>query len=555
MLKNSEHVHEFFEKHPYATYEFIQILDIQLHEPPYCYIAIFRNIHTNRNENVLIPPELLRVKYRIGYYYKAGKKININKFLRKEWIDLKVSYDTKIERNATIFGDESKILIDGLNQYNNHYFYKQSSIVYEFENYLLVIPCSAIALRFYFLSSSMKNAVMNGSLDDLYYDKPLYENDEVHILIKKRANKKDLPFLCRFLINKEAMQKFKYFYNQRHTISQSLYPIRSHFPVSGEFRILVTYTSLATTINGKPVFYVHNIINDDSALGFSKIFYKQIVAKEDPSKVPSQEQRVGKPRKFSRNKFPKDKTIRPGTPSSENSLEIIFEIAERDANTRNLNVNGENIYMPGPENPTPIDKKDEKKGSQSFSPPAPNGNKSLSTTALVEVPEDKLKKPFMLVDFIVFYDALMECTSVEELEHISLEIVPQVNNKVRNTLKVFSTNHDTNQARNYLFSIFAYDNRCVYLVEFEQDAAWGPSTWFFASMDDSSTNYAIDTIEEIITYYFETEKVTYSMLEEKVQQDYQLAFIKHNHKRDKVDSIEIDIWCENLLEKIQAITL
>lgn len=551
MLKNSTHIHEFFEKHANATYELIQIQDIHLQEEPYYYITVFRDIYTNRNENVLIPPELLRIKYKLGYYYKAGKKVGINKSLEKQWINIKVSPNDEIKRNVIIFGDESKILINGLNHHHNHFFYRQPSLVYEQEDCVLVIPCSAISIRFYFLSSSMKKAIMNGKLDELYYDKPHFENNVVKILIKKRANKKDLPFLCRFLINKEAESKCKYFFNQRSKSHSELYPLRCHFPVSGEFRILATYKILEYTLFDKPVLYVQNIINDESELGFEELLYKQIVEGEDPNKTPPTNFPMGKRRRFQRKKFPKDNKIRTGSPSSENQFEIIFESAERDANTRNLHVSGENIYIPPlPCTAAPSNANENKTGSQSFEPPDTNGNKNMSQAAYVELPENKSEKLFTLADFIEFYDALMEQTGVEELDSISLNVVPQVMNKKRKKLKAFCINCHRNKERNYIFSTFAYNNRCIYLVEFEQDTAWAPSTWFFVSMDDSSTNYDIDTIEVLIQYYFEEEKATYTMLEKEAISKYKLAFIHHNHKKDEIDDITIDSWCELLLDKI-----
>ncbi|MFB1009042.1 MAG: hypothetical protein QMB85_08160, partial [Sulfurospirillum sp.] len=73
---------------------------------------------------------------------------------------------------------------------------------------------------------------------------------------------------------------------QRSKSNFELYPLRCHFPVSGEFRILATYKILEYTLFDKPVLYVQNIINDESELGFEELLYKQIVEGEDPNKTP-----------------------------------------------------------------------------------------------------------------------------------------------------------------------------------------------------------------------------------------------------------------------------
>lgn len=546
-------VDEYLEKNPNSTFELLQILDMyKIKEEPYYFIAILRNIKTNWNEKVLVSPELLRVKYRVGYYYKAGKRVAINEALQKDFIEINAPANYNLIQNKTIF-NESKFFIDGLNAYFHKFFYKQWSYKIELENSVLVVPCSTIAIRFYFLSASMKNAVMEGTLDELYYHVFDVEDDEIKIHIKKRANKKDLPFLCRFLSNNESMGRLKYFYNQRAATQNESISLKSHFPVSGQFNIAISYKILDYRINDKPVYYVQNITNDDSPLGFSKIEYKQFSNKKDPKDVLSTSIRLPRRNQYKKKSFREyDNVIRQGTPSSNNRLEVIFESAEKDLNTLNLKVRGENIYTSDDGSPLLFDEKNDEVGSYSFEPSNSQGNNKLSQASYVEVQNKVSPKGFTLTDFMQLYDELMQRIRVQEIEEIDSFEVPVIRTEKRNHISSKCLNVFTNKARKFLFSIFAYDNRCVCLVEFEHDT-WAPSSWFFVSKD-IDTEWTIETMNDIISHFIKTENITYEQLGEYVMRTYTLKFIHHNHKNDEVDDIAIDRWCENLLDKILLVS-
>lgn len=542
--KKQTYIHEFFEKHPNTTYEFLTVLDMDVKEPPYYVIAIFRKEHSYWIEEVLMPPELLRKKYKVGHLYKNDRRVTKRGSIKKDYIDIETSMSDQLFTMSTLFSGEQ--VLDGLSEYYNKFFQKQWAYKIEMENYVLVIPCYAIASRFYFMSSSMKNAVMTGNMNELYYRVFPIKDDEVKIHIKKKAGKKDLPFICRFLTDKLAWERLTYFFKQTKKSNPSHTSLESYFPSNEVFHISTSYKVLEHKIDSKPVHYVLSINNDDSSLGFSKLEYKQFSSIEKPSDMEPTSFPVPTRNRFKKRRpFNRDKIIRQGTPSSDNLNEIMFEENEKDLNTIGLEINGKNIYMPSPPSPD-IDNTDEQ-GSNSFEPSKADGDDKLSQMGYTETDNEENKEIFKLEDFQEFYNSLMDMNGVQEIEEPSLHIVPKVKNQTRNSISSKSINSLTGKARKYLFAIFAYDNKCVHIVELEHDT-WGPSTWLFIS-NDLDTEYTHEDMENILYKYID-DSLDYKKLKEYALNNFNLAFSHHNHKKGDADDVAIDSWCDNLLEKV-----
>jgi len=541
--ENKTDILEFFEKHPDVTYEFLTVLDTDAKNKPYYCIAVFKQENSYWTENVLMPPELLRRKYKVGYFYKNGKRVFRKTSIKKDLVTIETNMNDILYQMSTLFNDY--FIFSEINKdYFKKYFDRQWTYKIEKEDYILIVPCYTISSRFYFMSSSMKNAVMSGSLNELCYRcYPIVDN-EVKIHIKKKAGKKDLPFLSRFLTNKVAKERFEYFFKQVKYSKYEYSALKSYFPVNEVFKIAIEYKELDYKIDNKPVRFVINIINDTSSLGFSKLTYKQFASSVSPEKVSPAEFPLPSKNKFKkRRRFGNDKVIRQGVPLSDNYKEMIFEKNEQDLNTLGLEVNGENIYMPTASQ-LEIENID-KKGSKSFEPSKNSGDENLSQSAYMEYDNDSENKVFKLEDFIEFYEALMQRFGVEEVDELAVYEVPKVNNKSRNTINSKSVSLLTGNARRYLSAKFLYDNKCVYIIEIEHDT-WTPSTWFFISQECNIDEKEINNILEA----FIQESLTYKSFTKYLAEKYSLKFIHHNHKKGDVDDIAIDSWCDNLLEKI-----
>lgn len=554
--KSTPLVHEFFEKNPETIFELVTILDINIKQEPYYFQVVFRNTKNNRFENVLIAPELLRRKYKVGYLYRNGHKVFTENNVLKKKIQISVNHLTIAQKNFKLF--EEGYIHNGLNDYYNKFFLRQNAYKFDMGDYILIVPAYTVLLRFYFLSSSMKNAIMKNNVQGLCYAQQGYstetkyiiqKDDTVEIHIKSTANKKDLPFLCRFLCNPLILKKISRYHYLSNYAKYDLAPIESHFPVEGEFTIAINYKILNHTIDGKPVYYCLNIYNDDSPLGFSKLLYKQYTAKQNPQDIAPSNFVVPKNgKRFTKRKpLYKDGVVRTGTPSSDNLFELLFARVEKDYNTLNLIIEGKNIYKEGGDNSRLEEELTNKKGSHSFEPPNKSGDEDLSPTGISEVAEDTEDKIFLLKDFLVFYEALLDEIGVEEIVVPELYHIEEMKNQKKNSINAKCVNMETKASRRYLFAVLEYDDKSVHIVEIEHDKSWAPSTWIFVSK--SGNVYEEEVFATTLKKYM-TEILSYEALKKHCMERYSLSFITHNHKKGEVDEIGIDNWCENLLGKI-----
>ncbi|MDD5405599.1 MAG: hypothetical protein PHE73_01500 [Sulfurovaceae bacterium] len=541
----SQTIDELFESKSYDTFELGIILDIDIQKAPYYFMAVMINVKTKWNENILIPPEQLRSKYKVGYCYQNGKRVISSYAIKKDFIEIDISSHISLHRNSNFFNNICTVN-DSVNEYNNKYFLKQLSYKIDMKGYILIVPSYTIALRYYFLSSSMKNAIMDGNLNELHYKDSCYIQDDcVNIHIKKKAGIKDLPFLCRFLINPQAFSRMKRHNHQR---SNAKYPntqILSTFPIDGKIGLSCSYKVLDFKIDEKPVYYVLDIQNDDSPLGFSKINYKRYSSKESEKNAELISLMMPRPNRFKKRDFlHKDNIARKGSPSIHNAYEAILEKKEKDLNTKDLIINGSNIYMPS--NGSVEHEFVDETGSNSFEPVRNNGDPRLSNATYYETEYDQNETIFALNDFIQFYDTLMTYPGVIELDEIKFYDIEKSSNKQVRSKYIIK---NTRQARQFLFSIFAYDDRFVYIIEIEQDRSWQLATWFFVSNVGEDTVYDVSFAHDIIQTFIDNDS-TYKKLEEDVLETYSLTLIHHNHKRGDVDDIEIDSWCDGILNKI-----
>ena len=303
MSTNNQTILDFFLKFPNQPFEFVTVTDINIKEHPNYYKAIFRHIRTNRFHSQLIAPEMMRYKYKVGHIYTDGEHVGQNKTLLKSEFTVNEKNDLALVRLSSVLSEEeAKNIIDY--QDVSKYLLRQYAHVEEQDDCTLIIPCYTIANRFYFLSSSMKHAIMTETLGELYYEGSFHSDLNtkgetiVKLHIKKKAGKKDLPFLCRFIGNSFARARLEYVANQKSLSGGFEYqPIKAQFPIRGSFDIYASYIYVGDDERGMPKYLVLNIHSDNAALGFEELFYKQYSAKADPRGIDPEEYDIPKPPK------------------------------------------------------------------------------------------------------------------------------------------------------------------------------------------------------------------------------------------------------------------
>ncbi len=556
MPTNNSTILEFFTKFPNQPFEFVIVTDINIKEHPNYYKAIFKNIKTNKFHAQLIAPEMMRYKYKVGHIYTNGEHVGQNKTLLKSEFRVNENDNINLVRLSSVVSEaEAKNIIDYKEV--SKYLLRQFAHVEEQDDCTLIIPCYTIANRFYFLSSSMKHSIMSETLGELYYEGSFHNEKNIKgetvikLHIKKKAGKKDLPFLCRFIGNSFARTRLEYISNQKSLNEKFEYqPIKAQFPIREAFDIYASYIYLGDDKRGQPKYLVLNIHSDNAALGFEELHYKQYSAKIDPRDIGPEQYNIPKPpkKKFKRKKPQRSNKIYTGTPSSE-YLTYIIRTNEDEYYKNKVSMYGSTIHLEN-ESELVIDNIPKTIGN-SFETPTAAGDKNLGEVATSNDPEENNteKKIFNLENFYQFYEALLTFAFVEGSELVGPLIINKIQNKKRKSTKSRSLLYSNeNKQRKFLFGELAYDQKAVYIVEIEQDSSWGPSTWIFYTSEDT-TQYAESDMQEIIEHYIEDD-LSYKDLTEYVLKNYSLYFEQKEHKKGDVDDDSIERWCESVLKKV-----
>jgi len=555
LSQNNSKILDFFSKYPNEPFEFVTVTDINLKEHPNYYKAIFRNIKRNSYHSQLIVPEMMRYKYKVGHIYTNGEHVGKNKSVMTGEFTVNENNNIALSRlSQYVTEDEASNIIDY--QDVSKYLLRQYVHVEENEEYTLIVPCYTIANRFYFLSSSMKQAIMTETLEALYYKGSFHSSVNhkgetvIHIHIKKKAGKKDLPFLCRFIGSSFARARLEYLSKQKSLSSYAYQPVKAQFPVRNPFEIYASYIYLGNDKRDKPKYLVLNIHSDNSLLGFEELHYRQYSAKTDPKTVEPEQVDIPKrsKRKFKKKKPKRDNKIYTGTPSSEYVMHTLH-MREDEYFKHNVSMKGSTIYLDN-ENELNIENVQNTVGN-SFEAPSTNGDENLGPTQATNDSEEKksVKKIFNLMDFYQFYEALLTFVYVDGTDLLGPFEIKQVKNKKRKSIKSKSILHgDKSKPRRFLFGELAYNQKAVYIVEIEQDESWGPSTWIF-STSENIEQYTKDDMKNIIEHYIE-EDLLYKDLKQYIHDKYNLAFDQKEHKKGDVDDDSIERWCESILKKL-----
>lgn len=557
MAQDNSTILEFFSKYPNQPFEFVIVTDINIKDHPNYYKAIFRNIKTNQFRSQLVTPEMMRYKYKVGHIYTNGEHVGQNKTLHKSEFTVNQTADINLVRMSSVISDEeAKNIIDYSDV--SKYLLRQYAHVEEQEECTLIMPCYTIANRFYFLSSSMKHAIMSGTLGELYYEGSFHNEKNpkgdviVKLHIKKKAGKKDLPFLCRFIGNSFSRARLEYVANQKSLSADYEYqPIKAQFPIREPFDIYASYIYIGDDERGLPKYIVLNIHSDNAPLGFEELHYKQFSETADPRNIDPQQYAIPKrpKKKFKRKKPQRNNKVYTGTPSSE-YLTYIIRTNDDEHYKNNVPMYGKTVYL---ENDSEMKVEDvPKQVGNSFETPSASGDENLGEIKISNDPEEnktETNEAFNLENFYQFYEALLTFAYVEGSELVGPFDIKKIQNKKRKTNKSKSILYgDENKPRRFLFGELSYDQKVVYIVEIEQDNSWGPSTWIFYTSEDTEP-YTASDMQEIIEYYIEND-LLYKGLAEYVLQHYSLSFDQKEHKKGDVDDDSIERWCESILKKI-----
>ncbi len=548
-MKNDKPILEFFNDNPNTSYEIIFILDIDYSGYPYYYKVLVKDIKTNFYTTILIPPELLRYRYKIGNVYKGNKTIGKNTLIKSATFTIDTSNELQIKTLKDVISESDLNLVTY--DYLKHFYLKQYCYSFDFDKFELIIPTYTIANRFYFLSSSMKKAIFVNSLSSLCEDKKFYKNgNTVFISVRPTAAKRDYSFICRFLENKDAKDNLNYFINQK-SIQDKDKPfgqIKANFPTKEKFEIDTSYIILNN--HPKPKVLVLDIFNDSSSFNFTKIHVDKFTSKSGKSSI-SIDIPVNK-KKFKKKKSNKiEKTIKTGVPSSSYTINLDGDKAYKDRNTENIQIEIEDIY-----------KITEAEMATEFTDdivnPTFENSQSSGSNELVQSVYSFYGEGgnnginiFNINDFYILFNLLSQEIGVEAISISDLiTITPKENSKKNISTRYYLS---SKKNRNYLYGDFLYNNRYIFIIEIELDKSWqGISTWFFIYENEENFQLTETIVQDIISYYI-GECKSYNDLRKYVCMEYDLVMYKKAHVKKIEEEHLLYHWVDDVLYALKRI--
>ena len=499
------------EKGQFSSFKLDAILGLKYnHENKYShnFLVQFRNTNTNFLEIVVIAPELLRYKFKLGYTYKKGK-------------------------------------IDGG---NFCYFHEDEESRY-------IIPSSVIALYYYFRSSSMKESLYKGNPNILYdkLDSNLNDKDDAILVLESHTSKLDGPFIYRFLTNYIAEKGFidfsryiSYFKNKKDIDNKptSIIPIKALFPTRETFNIKIRYVEIENNSSNKKTYLVNEIKNDDSTLDFNKLTVlkkKKKDTKMDGENGENLHIKGRKPRNRKNN-------VNTKTPSLIHGTNKIREIE----NNQNLSLYNKDITYGSleEEHPTiPIISEKEQGGdvSISFSKGQNSGNTSSQHSKIENEDKNKneISKPESFDIFLESIEYIENSNLISEFIYNGIpQNVPASYNK-SNELTSMCSIH--NRLKQYVSCSFEYNDINVILIEVESEKN-DFATWVLASKNEISEV----AVNEILQMRYSEQKIL-----DKIKESYNnlngVKFFTHRHAQinDENEHEEVlERWLLRLFYKI-----
>jgi len=540
---------KLFDTYPNKYFKLTAILDIDLKEPNY-FLVVFIDINTNKQYQEKIIPELFRRKFKIGNIYYNNKLIEFGKY-KENIFTIDVKWNTRYKK---LLDTIIKYPLE-IGDYYLKYLNKQPCYQFESNGKIIIVPSNIIAIRYYFLSSSLKNALNKGNLDGLFYkgtNKYIFSEDKFQIDVNNKANKKDIPFICRFLKDYQHkgynFNSFNFFFDTKQkqynkykkSKEDSLYnTLLCRFPIIGEYDIHCRYFKVKT-VDNKDAYLITDIYNDTSPLGYSKLHvrkYKKGTPDSEIEKIPY-DKILYKGRK-------KGQLITSSLQNNNSSHEIkediLIEKVIKDANTQNLHIINENIYTGTGEI---IETNSDTINTQpSFHIPSDIINKENEIKNIQQILTkeiDNIKEPFLLSDFIILFEELRQSLKINTSWISDIILMNKIANPIKKGWNEKSLlNKDSATPRPYLYGYIEYDNKYTYFIELQEDKTWKQSTWFFVSKNKINFN---KVAFEIIKYYITEGK--YIDLYNFCKNTYDISMCIKKHTKNIYSDEAVSNWCE-----------
>lgn len=263
-----------FDDNPDVKFEFVAVTDINMSEYPYFFKGLFRNIDTNEEiyvDNVY--PEAIKQRYSIGCIYRNKKVVNLASNVKRREFKINNSACLPLQRLSDVINDEDIRFINQEIAYKD--FMNQYAHIEVKKNYVLIIPCSLIAIQFYLLYGQMKKVAMNGMLENLYdstsFKVETFDNGtmEAYLEAKSHVAPYHMQDLIRLANSKYAQARFCYIFMSKQK-DKSFQPIRCRFPTAAPFKARLLYLQIGKDEREKPKYFALHMDTNDIRYEFDQ---------------------------------------------------------------------------------------------------------------------------------------------------------------------------------------------------------------------------------------------------------------------------------------------
>lgn len=504
-------------------------------------------------------PELLFTHFPVQNYFSNGNKLKdaINDNIQELSFNIDTSEINNVfklkdiiqeEKISAIFGGVPERYLDSIKCIN--------CFKFELPNYNLIIPHFAVAIYYFFRSTDFRESVLNDDLESMYQAAYL-NNNEAIIVLRKKTSDADAAFIHRFAYQEYSTYAFKdvsayiqsylKYMNEKYKEITKKIPIKVKFPIVEKFKIDTKATKILDK-NNIPTYFVHEITNDYSNLGFTKLIKilqkTNLAAKmKDMTSLPVVESKTPENtteilRETSARGSYSYNNINPKKDVSCGSLQDI-EVKDKGESIENIMTIlhlKENILTDAPIDQTTAESIPE--GSNRVRRVVINANfkKDIEKSINNEHVEN-----FAIFD--QYIDFLQSQSAIKNLIKYEIQTLPQfinqANGKVKSKCQIFQS------PKRYVTATFEYNNLYVGLLDLENASNASASSWVIISKNPilQATFYSFTCL------YFE-----HDIALEEIKRRHKAAplkFTTKNHERVKDLSEENLIrWTSSLLGKI-----
>lgn len=417
----------------------------------------------------------------------------------------------------------------------------------------LIIPHYVLGIYYYYRSTTMREATLRCNLEDLHYGYDCTP-DNASIIVPKYVSRDDTPFIHRFLCQSDAASAFKsmgtylnaYIKREKDkNLNEKIdsIPIKAKFPQQNEFFITIRVRTFE--LEGKKYQYVHEIIDDDSPIGFSKftIFFqgKKIVTAEDdldnmptvPVENPSETSERLKTehgnRKYKRNSI----TTKNNKCSSLANIEITTDKITDEEALERLKILEEKLSNENVDQSL-TDSSGNKTGKTRKARISSKGTEFLETSQKEYVHN--------FDEFKLYIDYMETQKMIENLQvHTNQKMKTVMNGKNGNAnpkCKILG------RERQYITATFKYEETYVGLLELENRAS--NSTWVISS----KSALGDDIFDKFLKHYVDENK-SIKKLKDMYKGTSGIKFKTKNHEKlEGLDTGDTARWAVGVLSKI-----